>query len=96
MQSIQGNTDGIRRSQIERLESVFDMVTERKQFCSLEILETLASFSEVSSREAMVYIDRSGRVIAISIGEHDRVTLPQFRARRSDSRLNGIRCIQLL
>ena len=93
MSKVQGNLDGIRRSYIERLESIYDFETDRKDFCSIEILETLAFFTEATGREAMVYIDRAGRIEAIVAGEQDRVTLPALRKRRSEGRLSGIRCI---
>jgi len=93
MQKVHGNTDGIRRSYIERLETIYDMEIDRKQFCTTEMLDTLALFTEFTGREAMVYIDRSGRIETIVVGEQDRVTLPALRKRRSESRLSGIRCI---
>ena len=93
MQKVHGNTDGIRRSYIERLENIYDMEIDRKQFCTIEMLESLAFFTEATGREAMVYIERSGRVVTIAVGEQDRVTLPALRKRRSESRLSGIRCI---
>ena len=93
MQKIHGNTDGIRRSYIERLENIYDMEIDRRQFCTLEMLESLAFFTEATGREAMVYIDRSGRILTIVVGEQDRVTLPVLRKRRSEGRLSGIRCI---
>ncbi|MCL2003402.1 MAG: GTPase HflX [Oscillospiraceae bacterium] len=93
MRKIHGNLSGIRRSVIERLESVFDMETDRKQFCTEEMLEALAAFTEATGREAMVYIDRSGRVVAVAAGEQDRVDLPALQTRRSKDRLNGVRCI---
>ena len=53
MQKVQGNTNGIRRSYIERLESIFDMEIDRDQFCTGNILNALASFTESTGREAM-------------------------------------------
>lgn len=93
MRKIHGNLNGVRRSVIERLESIFDMEMERKQFCTAEMIRELASFTESTGREAMVYIDRSGRVVTVAAGEQDRVNLPVLRTRRSEDRLNGIRCI---
>ncbi|MCL2215494.1 MAG: GTPase HflX [Defluviitaleaceae bacterium] len=93
MSKVTGNIDGIRRSYIERLEMVFEMETDRKQFCSEEMLAALAFFTGVTGREAMVYIDRAGRIEAVVVGEQDRVSLPALRKRRSESRLSGIRCI---
>jgi len=93
MHKVHGNIDGIRRSYIERLESIYDMEIGRKQFCTVEMLEALAFFTESTGREALVYIDRSGRILTVAVGEQDRVTLPALRKRRSESRLSGIRCI---
>ncbi len=93
MPKIEGNTNGIRRSQIERLESIYEMEIDRKQFCTLEMLEALAAFTEATGREAMIYLDRSARVVAVAVGEQDRVTIPELRKRRSDTRLSGFRCI---
>ncbi|MCL2841208.1 MAG: GTPase HflX [Defluviitaleaceae bacterium] len=90
---VTGNIDGIRKSYIERLESIFDMEIDRKQFCSDEMLETLAFFTEATGREAMVYLDRAGRIEAVTVGEQDRISLPNMGKRRSDTRLSGIRCI---
>ena len=93
MQKIHGNTNGIRRSYIARLENIYDIEPDRGRFCSMEILETLAFFTGATGREAMVYIDRSERVVQVVVGEHDRVKLPVLRTRRSELRLNAIRCI---
>ncbi|MCL2014404.1 MAG: GTPase HflX [Oscillospiraceae bacterium] len=93
MGKINGNTKGLRRSSIEQLEKIYDMETERKQFCTPEMIEALADFTEATGREAMVYLDRSGRVVTVAAGEHDRVKLPALNLRRSQFRLCGIRCI---
>jgi len=93
MPKIHGNLDGIRRTYIERLEAVYDMEIDRRQFCTDEVLAALAFFTETTGREAMVYLDRAGRVETVVVGEQDRVSLPSMRKRRSEGRLSGIRCI---
>ena len=93
MFKIQGNLGGVRRLFIERLKNIYDMEIDRRQFCTAEMLESLAFFTGATGREAMVYIDRSGRIVTIAVGEHDRVTIPALRRRRSESRLSGIRCV---
>jgi len=93
MQEVHGNTDGIRRLYIERLEQIYTMQIDRHQFCTPEVLEALASFTDTTGREAMVYIDRSGQILAVAVGSRDMVKLPALRTRRSEDRLNGIRCI---
>jgi len=69
------------------------MEMDRKEFCTPEILGALADFTGATGREAMAYVDRSGRVVSVAVGEQDRVKLPVLRSRRSEERLNGIRCI---
>ncbi|MCL2498969.1 MAG: GTPase HflX [Defluviitaleaceae bacterium] len=93
MQKINGNTDGIRRSYLTLLESLFEAETDRKAFCPPVIIETLAAFTGATGREAMVYLDRSGRIETINVGGQDRVSLPTVSKRRSSDRLSGIRCI---
>jgi GTP-binding protein HflX len=93
MSDIQGNIDGIRRSYIEILESIYDMEVERKEFCTMEIIRSLAFFTAATNREAMVYIDRNGQILTVAVGEGDRVTLQALSKRRSKDRLSGIRCI---
>jgi GTP-binding protein HflX len=93
MQKINGNISGIRRSYIERLESIYEMAADRREFCTADMLEALAFFTEATGREAMVYLDRAGRILTVAVGEQDRVSLPLLKTRRSEERLSGIRCI---
>ncbi|MCL2373121.1 MAG: GTPase HflX [Defluviitaleaceae bacterium] len=93
MHKVNGNLDGIRRSLIDRLLGIYEMEIDRRQFATEELLEVMAQFTGVTGREVMVYLDRSGRVEDVSVGEHDRVSLPVLRRRRSESRLSGLRCI---
>jgi len=93
MNKVQGNTEGIRRSFIARLEAIYEAEIDRDLFCTPEIQEALAFFTQATGREAMVYLDRAGRVLTVVAGEQDRVSLPALRKRRSESRLSGIRCI---
>ena len=92
-QKVHGSTNGIRNTYIEQLENIYDMEVDRNQFCTQEILDALAFFTGSTGREAMIYIDRAGRIITVAVGEQDRVSIPDLRVRRSKDRLNGIRCI---
>ena len=93
MSEVLGNMEGIRRSYIESLESIYEMEVDRKEFCTVEIIEALATFTGATGREAMVYIDRSGQIVTVAVGEGDRVSLQAISKRRSKDRLSGIRCI---
>ncbi|MCL2572495.1 MAG: GTPase HflX [Defluviitaleaceae bacterium] len=93
MSKVTGSIDGIRRSYIDGLETIFEMEIDRKEFCTVEMIEALSRFTGFTGREAMVYIDRAGRIESVVVGEQDRVSLPALRKRRSESRLSGLRCI---
>jgi len=93
MQKINGNTDGIRRSYLTQLETVYDLEFDRKDFCPEEIIHVLCAFTGATGREAMLYIDRSGRIETVYVGEADRVSLPSLSKRRSENRLSGMRCV---
>lgn len=93
MEKINGNTDGIRRSFLTQLETVYDLEFDRKEFCPAEIIRVLCAFTGHTGREAMLYIDRTGRIESVYVGERDRVSLPSLSKRRSDARLSGIRCV---
>ena len=93
MALVTGNLKGIRRSYIDQLELIYDMIVDRKEFCTQEIYDTLAFFTGATGREAMVYIDRYGRILSVTVGETDRVSLPTMRKRRSEGRLSGLRII---
>jgi len=93
MQKILGNINGIRKTFIEQLEQVYEIETGRRDFCPPEMIALFTAFTGATGREAMVYIDRAGRIEAVMVGEADRVSLPSLTKRRSAGRLCGIRCI---
>ncbi|MGI5877829.1 MAG: GTPase HflX [Christensenellales bacterium] len=92
---INGNITGIRRSLLDEMEKLYnaDMETLRHEFVSAGLLDALAALSGRVNREISVYIARDGMVMDVSVGQHDRVGLPDLRVRRGARRLTGIRCI---
>ncbi|HZJ57939.1 MAG TPA: GTPase HflX [Clostridia bacterium] len=90
---IQGNIDGLSKATIAELESLFDIVVSKDEFCNHEIIEKICRLTTDTNREISVYIERSGRVLDVSVGDVGQVSLPYMSARRSKVRLNGIRCI---
>ena len=90
---IQGNTDSIRKSVLEQMESMYELRTEYGDFINTELVDALASFTETVGREIAVYVDRGGRVKQIAIGERDRADLPKTDSRTAEGRLNGLKCI---
>ncbi|NLJ67138.1 MAG: GTPase HflX [Clostridiales bacterium] len=90
---VQGNTDGLSKIIIAELESLFDVIVPRDEFCTHEIIDKLCKLTTIANREISIYIDRNGRVLDVSVGDIGQVALPYMRTRRSKTRLNGIRCI---
>lgn len=88
---INGNTEGIRKSYLDELETLYDMRGD--EFVSAEILELMAKYSCETNREISVFLSRSGRVLDVSIGSSQNVSLPYIRKRRGTLGLSGVRCI---
>lgn len=90
---INGNTEGIRDSILEKLEQLYDFSMTSQEFASPELLEFMAKYSSMLNREISVFISRSGKILDVSIGSNDNVSLPYIRKRRGTLGLSGVRCI---
>ena len=93
MEQIHGNTEGIRRSVLETLSTLYDYPFEMDEFIPEELAALLARFSCSFNREIGLYVSRGGDVLDIVIGENDNVPLPSMRLRRSEKRLSMVRVI---
>ncbi|KKM08885.1 hypothetical protein SY88_22040 [Clostridiales bacterium PH28_bin88] len=69
------------------------MEVERTSLVSVDLAQRMAVISGLLQREVAVYLNRRGRVVGVALGEHDRVSLPDFQGRRGANRLSGIRCV---
>lgn len=92
---IHGNTQGIRDSVLQEMEALYDADMEllRHTLVSQPLMEELARLTARINREISVYVARDGMVMDVSVGQHDRVNLPDLKVRRGHRRLTGIRCI---
>lgn len=90
---INGNTEGIRQSALERLRELYDMEIDGDCFAPRELIDRIATFSGQCNREVSVYISRDGRVMDITVGGPESVPLKSLRLRRNPGRLSMIRCI---
>lgn len=91
--SINGNIEGLKNSVIEALESIYELEIPKDSLWTEELINILASISGSIKREVSVYIDRRGKIIDVSVGDHKTVSLAEVEGRRSKTRLSGIRCI---
>ena len=90
---IQGNTDGISKAMLTRIQGMYDMGLPRDIFISEELAQLMAYCSSAVHREISVLVSRGGTVENISVGVSDRAEIPKLAAKRSALRLSGIRCI---
>lgn len=89
---IYGNTKGVKRVTLETLENLITDY-DKNAFVDRELLATVAEISGKLNREICVYISRSGRVMAIAMGDAGTVELKEFSLRRGSDRFSGVRVI---
>ncbi|MBP3644980.1 MAG: GTPase HflX [Clostridia bacterium] len=93
MPEVHGNIEGIRKSVLDELASLYDVQLEPDVFMPQELLNGLCGYSASMNREIAVYITRYGEIADVFIGRSDAIDLPDLRLRRSERRLSMIRCI---
>ncbi|MBQ4435875.1 MAG: GTPase HflX [Clostridia bacterium] len=93
MFEIHGNTDGIRQSELTRLQALYLAELDSETFLTDELAETLASATAKLNREIALYISRNGEIIDVVIGDNDTVSLPEYRMRRNQTNLSRVRVI---
>ena len=90
---INGNIEGLKETVIEELESLYELECGKEEFISFELAQRLADLSCRLEREISVFLSRGGRVLDVSVGSRENVSLPMMRKRRGTLGLSGVRCI---
>ena len=93
MFEIHGNTQGIRKTELAKLQSLYLTELGPEEFLTADLAYALAAMTALLDREIAVYLSRSGEVIDIVIGEVDTVELPEYRMRRRMNALSRVRVI---
>ena len=93
MPEIHGNTEGIRKTVLDELTTLYDVQLEPGQFMPQDLLQSLCGYSASMNREIAVYITRVGEVADVLIGRADSIDLPDLRLRRGERRLSMVRCV---
>ncbi len=83
----------IKKTILNRLESLKNLNVDKYQLISKEILEEICDITEETGREIVVYIDRRGTVLDVCVGDKDTASLKALSNRRSMEGLSGVRCI---
>ena len=93
MPDIHGNVEGVRRSTLMELETLYDYPIDRDEYLPTDLARILGRYSCALNREISMYIGRDGEVIDITIGDTSSVPLSDIRLRRSMRRLSRVRCV---
>ena len=92
-QEIHGNIDGIRRTVLDQMKTLYDWEIDSDTFLPPELAKALAAYTDAFNREVCVYITRDGEIVDIMIGTNQDVELQDYRLRRNAKRLSCVRCI---
>lgn len=93
MAEIYGDTTGLRKTIIEKLEGFYDYTVPLGQVFSVELIEMMTQLTTQLNREIALYINRRGQITHVAVGDRTTVNLPEAQGRRASTRLSGIRCI---
>ncbi|WP_459478651.1 GTPase HflX [Clostridium saccharoperbutylacetonicum] len=86
-----GNIEGIKKSIIDELESIYSIRNLKDEVCNEEILYIISRISSLIEREVSVGINRKGNVTSVAIGDSTSVEVPLIDI--EEKRLSGIRVI---
>ncbi len=93
MPDIHGNIEGIRKTMLAELKTLYDLQLPPDAFVPQELLSQLCGYSAFMNRELALYITRDGEIADVFIGRADAIDLPDLRLRRGERRLSMIRCV---
>ena len=66
---VTGNTDGLKKSNLEMLLSIYDDLDDTGFYCSQDILDKICFVTSLTKREIAVYIDKKNTVTMVAVGD---------------------------
>lgn len=90
MNRILGNTDFVKKSTLEYMETFLD-APSFEGFVPYQVLEMMRAATLDTGREVSVIIDRRGKVLSIALGDERSVKVDDKTKRTSEARLAGVR-----
>lgn len=86
-----GNIEGIRKVELDRLESLLDYRMEKDNIIDEYVVSILADITEKTNREVSIMIDRRGKIFSIGIGDSESADLPPIDSLAKRKILSGFR-----
>lgn len=94
METVAGNVQGLKSSQIKQLQQLYDQRQASDSWVTPEFAERLGAISQVISRSVCCYLDRRGQVMKVAVGTPAQTQLsPDSMPRRGAERFSGVRCV---
>ncbi|MBN2852106.1 MAG: GTPase HflX [Clostridia bacterium] len=83
---VSGNSNGLKKSMLELLESLYDIKSDREYYCHESIAQILIEVTLSTNREIAVFISQKGTVTDVYVGDFKRVSF-------SENIERGSRCL---
>ncbi|MBA3027776.1 MAG: GTPase HflX [Desulfobacteraceae bacterium] len=94
MKKLFGNTKGLKKNQIRRLENLYRRRIPPEYLITPELTRELSLLSHEIRRQIGLLINRQGRIEFVIVGNHHEIILPETDDYRSaPDRLKGLRCV---
>ncbi|NJK68298.1 MAG: GTPase HflX [Microcoleus sp. CSU_2_2] len=94
METIYGNLQGLKSSQLKQLEKLYHQRLPGDRFTTTEFAQRVAAISSEIDEPICIYINRRGQVIRVGVGSPRQTQIPPLELPRyGGGRLSGIRCI---
>ena len=91
---VYGNTDGLRKTQINRIQDLYTHKSPPEFILSPETAEEMTAISHEIRRQIGILLDRNGKIVCVIAGEPHRIVIPvtsDYMA--GPGRLKGLRCV---
>jgi GTP-binding protein HflX len=94
MKRLHGNTEGLKASEIRRLENLYRRRIPPAYVVTNELALDMGRLSRELRRQIGILVDRSGKIAAVVVGDHQGLLIPEIAEyRAAPGRLRGVRCI---
>jgi GTP-binding protein HflX len=94
IRNIEGNIQGLKHNQVQRLEKLYNRRIPPREIVTQEFARQLTELSHELNRQIGVLVNRNGYVESVVVGNARSIVLPDLkRVRVGETRFRGLRCL---
>lgn len=93
MERLAGKIDGLSRRQCDDLRALSVYAVPRGEVISEALAQAMLAISSEIKREVAVFIDRSGQILLVSVGQTDKAPVFDLKRKRWIAGYAGVRCV---